>query len=324
MADYTYTNPEAVRPAYDWKPTGFLAGMNYDQDRTRYENMASLQDAMMMNQANESDDKRRDYALDAPVREAERAQKINKSNVDVETYGPLQRGAVKQRDLEVALKEGTFQSDIARAVAEAAIKGGEASTKQFEQFTAQANALSEAAGSGPASKAAVLNHMRANKASPQMIQFFENIDPKHFKATVKAMNKGIAEANVQYQSHMEGIKENNKSQERIAGIQAASQMAVAKERAKQKERSIDQILNDVGKVPVERQPGLMDMILSDSDATLEQKTKALKIRENAIKALNQRAKEGSPEIPGLPAGKPRNFDDQGNPTSRAIPFDSLK
>ena len=44
MANYSYLNPESIRPSYKWQPEGALAGMLYARDRSRYEDMAGMQD----------------------------------------------------------------------------------------------------------------------------------------------------------------------------------------------------------------------------------------------------------------------------------------
>ena len=55
MSTTNYMNSNAIRPDYNWKPSGFLAGMHYSDDRRRYNDVSSLQDAMLANEANKSD-----------------------------------------------------------------------------------------------------------------------------------------------------------------------------------------------------------------------------------------------------------------------------
>lgn len=72
MADYI--NPEAIRPKYGWQPQGALAGMWSMRDRFRYDDVASLQDLLMRLQAQKE---REELIQGAPVRAAERQQKIS-------------------------------------------------------------------------------------------------------------------------------------------------------------------------------------------------------------------------------------------------------
>ena len=303
-----YINPTAIRPEYGWKPEGFLAGMNYASDRQRYEDVSSLQDYMMKNDASMSGMKLADYSADAPVREAERRSKTATFDANTATIGGIKQNEMQKGSLDNDLASGVLKSKIAEAAANAAIKGGEASAKEFERSAAMAGALSKAAGSGPEALARVIQHLKTSGANPQILDFFSQAkDVKQLKQMADAMNEGLLEADSKYQQHMRGIEVQRKSQEKIAGIQAQAQKDIAEIRQKTKLKNIDQMLQDVLKLTPDKQIGFYDQVLADSDATLEQKQKALVAKDAAIKALNLRAPKDDPIIPGLPASTPRRY-----------------
>lgn len=308
MAEQLYNNPTSIRPEYGWKPQGFLAGMNYDQDRRRYEDTASLQDYIMKNSAIESGVKLNDLFSDQPVRDAERVEKINKANVGLETYGPKQRGEVKKLNLENDLADGTFKSNVALKVAEAAIKGGQASTAQFEQMSQIGAMLSKAANGGPGSLAAVMQHLQKSGANPEILKFFGNLrDPKQIKAAATAINEGLLEASEKYQTQMRVQKQKDASDEKVAARHDATQVQIAELKKKDKIKDINQMLQDAVKLKPDQRASVYKLIMDDPEATLAQKQKALTGREEAIKAMNLGAKVDDPAIPGLPSGSPRRY-----------------
>lgn len=80
MAQLNYQ--QAVpRPEYGWKPSGFLAGANYQEDRDRYTDMAQIQDLMSMYGLAQQMGEYGDYQANAPVRQAERGQKISAADL---------------------------------------------------------------------------------------------------------------------------------------------------------------------------------------------------------------------------------------------------
>jgi len=93
MADINY-NSGPQNPGYNWKPSGFLAGMSWQQDRDRYMDMAPLQDMMTGMNAQSQAAKLEDYFKDAPVREAERGSKVATANAIAKTIG-------RQKDVDL-------------------------------------------------------------------------------------------------------------------------------------------------------------------------------------------------------------------------------
>ena len=321
MPNVNYVNPTSIRPEYNYKPSGFLAGMHYSQDRRRYNDVSSLQDAMMANEATKSDNELKDYALDAPVRESKRESDLATNLANRDTIGGIKRNEMVKGNLENDLASGVLKSKISKSVSEAAIKGGEASTKQFELAGEISSILSKAASGGPESLARVMETLRAKGADPKMLQFFGNIrDPKQLKAVATAINEGLLDASEKYQSHMRGIEEQRKSAEKIAARHDATQKEIAEIKQKAKLKDIDQMLQDVLYLTPDKQIGFYDQVLSDPDATLAQKQKAIIAKEAAIKALNLRAPKDDPIIPGLPPSTPRRYGEGlGSQTNTGIP-----
>ena len=321
MPNVNYVNPTSIRPEYNYKPEGFLAGMHYSQDRRRYNDVSSLQDAMMANEATKSDNELSDYVSNAPVREAERGSKIASANATTETIGGIKRNEMVKGQLDNDLASGVLKSKIAKSVSEAAIKGGEASTKQFELAGEISSILSKAASGGPESLARVMETLRAKGADPKMLEFFGNIrDPKQLKAVATAINEGLLDASEKYQTSMRETVERSKSAAKVAGIQAQAQKDVAEIRAKQKVKDIDQMFLEVIKLDPLRRIGFYDQVLMDVDATMAQKEKATEGKKSAIKAAEFAKKPDDPIIPGLPQGQPRRYGEgSGFQTNTGIP-----
>lgn len=78
MAQDMYMNPESIRPKYGWQPQGFLAGMWSQQDRQRYQDMASLQDMMAQMAAQKEEE---ELVQGAPVRAAQRQQQMSAADL---------------------------------------------------------------------------------------------------------------------------------------------------------------------------------------------------------------------------------------------------
>ena len=74
-----YNNPNSINPGTSYRPSGFLGGMTWMEDRQRYRDQAGLQDYMSGLEALLARDKYSEYGLDAPVRAAERPAKISES-----------------------------------------------------------------------------------------------------------------------------------------------------------------------------------------------------------------------------------------------------
>ena len=212
MATNDYINPTSIRPAYGWKPEGFLGGMNYAEDRQRYRDVASLQDYMMRNEAAKSGMELEEYRGNAPVREAERRSKTAGFNATTETIGGIKRNELTKGSLDNQLSAGTMSSKIAEAAAAAAQAGDKTQLSQLATGAAIARALSAAAGSGPSALAGVLQQLEQSKADPRIIAWFRNSrSPKELMAKAKMMTDAFMEANTSYRSTMDDARERSRS-----------------------------------------------------------------------------------------------------------------
>lgn len=315
MPDVNYTNPTSIRPDYDWKPQGFLAGMHYSADRQRYEDTASLQDYMMKNSAIKSGAELSDYFADAPVRESKRASEIASNNATASTIGRIKENEATKGTLENMLADGTLKSKIATAAAEAAIKGGEASAKEFERAAVFAKAIAQSAG--PGDMGFVLGQLKAHGASPEMLQFFSQAkDVKQLRQMTTAMTDGLMEADSKYQAHIRGAQIHAASNEKIQAAHDARIERVEAERIKAKQKTYDDIIaQNTG--PVEGQMANMWRIMNSDDATPKQIGEAA-AKHAQLKKLLENRKNYQPDqvLPNMPAQpKPNLSPDNSNQPS---------
>lgn len=112
MADINY-NSGPVNPGYNWKPSGFLAGMSWQQDRDRYMDMAPLQDYATGLGVQSSKAKLEDYFKDAPVRDAERSSKIATADAVRQTILREKMAGVDSSELKNQYERATQPSRIA-------------------------------------------------------------------------------------------------------------------------------------------------------------------------------------------------------------------
>lgn len=77
-----YFNPTAIAPKQGYAPSGFMGGMQYDQDRQAYQQALFLQQLMGMTDLDRQEQELNEYKLDAPVRAAARPEKISGSGLN--------------------------------------------------------------------------------------------------------------------------------------------------------------------------------------------------------------------------------------------------
>ena len=326
MADYI--NPTAIRPDNGWKPQGFLGGMYHSRDRQRYEDVSSLQDYMMKNQAVESGGKLQDYLSDAPVRESKRLADLATNMATAGTVGDIKRNEVEKGKLDNQLSAGTLASKIAEAAAKASQAGDTAQMQQLANGAAIAKALAAAAGNGPGALAGVLQQLEQSKADPRIIQWFKGSrSPQELMQKAQMINDAFLQANQQYRSTMDANKATLESREREGAKDRGNQMAIAQLKQKDKLKSIDQMLQEVVKLSPDKQIGYYDQVIADGDATLVQKEKARTGKAAAVKALNLNAKTDDPILPGLPPSTRRRYGDgpgsESDGTPPVIDFNKL-
>ncbi len=319
MADYI--NPNSIRPDYAWKPSGFLAGMNYDADRARYENVAGLQDYMMKNQAVESGAKLEDYFKDAPVREAKRGADIATAEATKGTIGDLKSEEVRGKRLGNDLAQGELQPKISKAIAEAAIKGGEASMQELQRGAMIAGALSKAAGAGPGALASVMQQLHQSGADPKIISWFANSkSPAEIAQKAQILTESFAQASREYQQAMAVAREHTRGTLGAASIHAEAQVKAAEIRSKEKNKSAEQILQSIAGKDPENQLPFLYSIIQDADVDVALKVKAQSMYEQAKVIVEARRKNrGEPQLPGLPTAPNPNLDPRQTGTNTGIP-----
>ena len=302
MADYI--NPTAIRPEYGWKPQGFLGGMNYARDRARYEDVSSLQDYMMKNQAVESGGKLQDYLSDAPVREAKRLADVATSRATTSTIGGIKQNELTKGGLDNELSAKTMSSKIAEAATKASMEGDKSSMQSLATGAAIGRALGAAAGNGPGALAGVLQQLQQSKADPRIIQWFSNSrSPQELMQKAKMITDAFMEANTSYRQSMDTVKVNAASREKAAGIAASASRDVAAMRAKDQIKSIDRLLQDVLKLKAKERVGAYKFIMNHPEATPQQQNDARQGYAEAEKIVNLEAKSDDAPILGAD-GKP--------------------
>ena len=294
MADYI--NPTAIRPEYGFKPEGFLAGMHYDRDRRRYEDVSSLQDYMMKNQAVESGGKLQDYLSDAPVREAKRASEIATSNATASTIGATKREELTKLRQGNKLDAGLMASKITEAIAKAEAAKDTTSMQKLQHGAAVARLLSDAVkGGGPTALAEVMRKLESSNADPRIIEWFKNSGtPEGLMERVDMLNNAFLQASQQYRSTMDANKATIASRESEGAKDRGNQMAIAQLKKKDAVRSIDQLLQDSLKLKDKERAGAYTFIMNHPDATPQQQAAAQRGYTEAVKAMNLTApKEGA-------------------------------
>ena len=118
MADITYTNPASMRPDASKLPL-FMQGVQYNKDRSDYENQVSLQDLMQQMGAQQT-------MAEQP---SKIASNIATNNAEAMYVGPRKQEEVRGKTLENDLSAGTMGSKIGTANLELDIK------KRGEQIT---------------------------------------------------------------------------------------------------------------------------------------------------------------------------------------------
>lgn len=322
MADMNYVNPTSIRPEYGYKPEGFLAGMNYASDRQRYEDVSSLQDYMMKNQAIESGNKLQDYEFDKPVREAKRLADIATSKATVGTVGRKAEAEVTGKELENQLTAGTMASKIAEAATKAAREGDTQQLAHLKMGATIAGMLSAAAGSGPGALAGVMQQLEQAKADPRIVEWFRNsTSVEELQKKAQMVQEAFLQADTAYQQHMRGVNAQVAGHEQVARISAASALAVAQERSKTKTKTAEQILQSLaGKAP-ENVIATAAMVANDPEVDYETRKKAADLHDKAVEQRNAAAKNKNPPLPGVPAAPVTqlpfsNFGKSGQPSNQ--------
>lgn len=197
-SDISYFNPESIKPNYDWKPQGFLAGMHYAQDRTRYDSQASLQDLMTGAKAGE-------WFKDAPVRESARYKDINTNMAEGSTVLGRKQGELEKLGLENQYSRGTLQARIAEKVTEEARKKHEFGLQKINDGLNVTSMLLQALGSaGPAGVAAAKQKLKEAgydaDNDPVVSQLMAGGSPEQIALRVQQVQQALNMANQQFRT----------------------------------------------------------------------------------------------------------------------------
>ena len=189
MADYL--NPGTIRPEYGWKPKGALAGMWSMRDRNRYEDVASLQDLMMMIEAQKAQE---EQTMGAPVRSAERQKKITEA--DLAAIVARQSGQIPGYGTSIGMgKVGEAQQHQAKGALDIGTMPGNVEAKNVE------NAMK-------VQQQRILQQRLAESANP-----FETLvqSPEHQRGIALEREKAGTQKDIAHITgdyHLRGIKEN--------------------------------------------------------------------------------------------------------------------
>lgn len=234
MANLNYTGD--LNPGLGWKPQGALAGMLYRKDRQRYDDVASLQDALTQMGVVEAQNKLADYQADSPVRAAERLSKIATANATAATIGPQ-----KQADLAAtsASTEGqgllnqynlsTLPSRISEQITKAAKAKGDWNMEQLTQgvqATQLALAMVNAAGpAGIPAARAQLARMGFDPDKDPVLGWALSGPPQEAKKRLETLGEGLNLASQQFRTEqMKAAAERSKALA-VAGTKTGAERA---------------------------------------------------------------------------------------------------
>lgn len=241
MAEVNYLNPSAINPGTAYKPSGVLGGYIWGEDRQRYDALAPLQDLMSMLSAQEQMNKMQEYGQNAPVREAERAEKIAKSSATAETFGPKLRGENEKLNLSNQYDRETLQTRMKEKLLDVStkeLKGGGQKLKLGAQI---AYALSKAAGSGPAASAAVIAKAKELGIDPndETIQaIIRAPTPQAIEQAAQAVFGAFDQADSEYRRTMAEQELKTKSAMDVAKEHSRGQIAAANIRSQQQKKDV--------------------------------------------------------------------------------------
>ena len=179
MAEVNYINPSALMPQTGFKPDGFLGGYMWGEQRDRFREMMGLQKLMSelgLKTAQE------EYSQGMPVRAAQRAENVVKSNTNVQMFPRSEAARVGTAELGLDTARQTQSSDVARKIAENISSKGKAGLEQWHtglKFAMMAGQMIQ--NGGPTAGTAVIEQAQAMGLPPQMAQLVLQDPGKTFK-----------------------------------------------------------------------------------------------------------------------------------------------
>ena len=296
MANVNYLgNPQ---PDNGWKPQGFLGGMLYRKDRQRYDDNASLQDAMLAMSTQEQAGKLQDYFADQPVRDSERALKVATNQSDLGILPDIAAGKVGEAKSKAA--KGSFDSQtlpdqLTRYRTETGVQTAEAPNKIYGSMLSYLDQAATGFGSDLQGQTNYRNFVQS--LPPQ----FQNSFPSAYGPEAEQRIKQVRD--LINRKHTQAVElERMKEDAAMARtrVQAGATLGAANIRAGARNQTMAGQLA-AAKTP-EHKILVARQILADPDATPALQKQAEVVGEAAAKILQYKGDwRYQPAIGGLPA-----------------------
>jgi len=298
-----YVNAESIRPGYDWKPKGFLAGSLYAKDRMRYEDLAALQDQMARDQAQLS---RENVNEGYDARQATRQSEVNDRPLRTRDLG----ATVGMNEDKAAISKAMRPGQIELGLGQQGLDKGQQGIARVIQTIAQTppgpdyiprlqqvmkDSGIDMRNPPPALKSilSVPSPEEAQKAAQAFIQQQSNTNPAYRQAI-----------------DVEGMRGN--AARDVARIHGQASVDAARQRAAAKVKSYSQALmteNDPTKKLT-----LAVQIVADPESPEELKQIANVIIQQLQGLVQAKASQGQPpQIPGFPQSAPIPLPQPGLP-----------
>lgn len=318
MADYF--NAQSLNPGTAFKPDGFLGGYIWGEDRQRYNQMAPLQDFMQVMQAQEQQNKMRDYGLNETVRATQREADIAKNRATAGTIGREKEAGVRETELKNEYGQLTLKDRAKKVILENAKMEGEAAGEKMKRGAMLAGLYAEAAKNGP------IAMQQVDALATQLGMQNDNV-VKAIKADPRAAGvlvQAYAEAMPEYRRAMDERRLANEGSMNVAREHSRSAMAVAKERSTQRNKGYAELLRGAKKDEdvlrlwqiMQTDPDVDPRLLAQAKAAAEQADRNLKARD---------ASRIQPGFPGMPQQTPQSrMPGQVVPEPNVIDFNTLK
>ena len=295
------------RPEIGWKPEGFLAGQLYARDRNRFDDRASLADAMAGMGAQKARGELEDYFANAPVREATRLGTIATEMGKAETAQPRARAdlqGVLESNTKAArenkLGNATFQSDLATKLAANVTARGESGRKQFQSMAEAAILVSGMDTSTLEGRTDVLSRLSqfGMEKDPRILAIVNDPNPQSRMTKAKHLMAILNMADEKMRAEEAKGLLHNKGTLDVARQQGSNMVAAANARGNVTKTWEDSL---AGAKTVPHQIAVAKMILLSPDVDDVLKNQAKSVLVGAIQQMAITLKVRiPPTLPGMP------------------------
>lgn len=306
MADLNYEGV-VPRPEIGWKPEGFLAGQLYARDRARYDDRASLSDAMAGFAGQKAQGELQDYFANAPVREATRLGDIAKAKANELTAVPQ-----AQANLETTIQSNTkaarenkmgnqtYQSDVAAKLAENAAKQQGDASKVFKSMSEAAILASSFDSSSLSGREELLNRLKESgmDRNPEILRIASEPDRQKKQAMREHIVSILNMADSKYREEIDKQKLHNEGTIAVAKQQGSNMVAAANARGnitRTWQEAISQSKN-LDQATINAKMALLE---PDLDPTVREQAKAVLIHSLQEKMMRLKVKIPA-NLPGMP------------------------